>query len=257
MRTVLKYVGVFLLLQYVAALAMLLLVFVCRAWGGANDVWQSESPAVMLLSAFMGFLWIVLYLWKVDGRRAFVRSAHRLSFGGWIEVVVLSLSAVVVIEWATLPFSFLPDWGNEGMESILQTGVPGILLAVVMGPLVEEWMFRGLITRQLLGCYSVGRALCLSALLFGFAHLNPAQIPSAVLGGWLLAWLYHRTQSLLPGLIFHVLNNGISFYAYMAHPDAASLQSVMSHASYCLLLSSCLVLLACAFWRLKLRTSRK
>lgn len=38
-------------------------------------------------------------------------------------------------------------------------------------------------------------------------HGNPAQIPFAFLIGLLFGWLYYRTDSVIPGIVGHVINN--------------------------------------------------
>ena len=54
-------------------------------------------------------------------------------------------------------------------------------------------------------------AIGISALLFALAHMNPAQIPHALIVGVLLGWLYTKTRSIAPGLLIHWLNNSAAY----------------------------------------------
>lgn len=83
------------------------------------------------------------------------------------------------------------------------------LAIVIVAPVTEEPLFRGLILRGLLARSRTGTAVLLSAALFGLAHLNPWQFVSAALLGVLFGWWYVRTRSLVPGLIGHALANGL------------------------------------------------
>lgn len=84
-----------------------------------------------------------------------------------------------------------------------------VFLLVIVAPVTEELMFRGLILRGFLRRFSVVGAFLLSSLLFGAVHLNPWQFISAAGLGLMFAWWYARTQSLIPSLIGHGLANAI------------------------------------------------
>lgn len=82
---------------------------------------------------------------------------------------------------------------------------------VIVAPLTEELLFRGLILRGFLSRYTVRKAVCASALLFGLFHLNPWQFFGATALGVLFAWWFVNTGSLLPCLFGHALNNAVPF----------------------------------------------
>lgn len=84
----------------------------------------------------------------------------------------------------------------------------------VLIPIAEEIVFRGAILRKLLEKMGDGKhwlAILCSALLFGIAHGNSAQFVHAVLSGMLLGWLYYRTKSVVPGIVFHLINNTVTY----------------------------------------------
>lgn len=87
---------------------------------------------------------------------------------------------------------------------------------VLVAPLTEELLFRGLILRGLLRRGSVTAAIVLSALLFGLVHLNPWQSTTTTMMGLLLGWWTVRTGSLLPALAAHALNNsGVLWHRHL------------------------------------------
>jgi membrane protease YdiL (CAAX protease family) len=86
-----------------------------------------------------------------------------------------------------------------------------ILALVVVAPMTEELLFRGLILRGFLSHYRVRTALLTSAFLFGLFHLNPWQFVHTTAIGLLFAWWFLRTRSLIPCIFGHVLNNGQVF----------------------------------------------
>lgn len=80
------------------------------------------------------------------------------------------------------------------------------LFAVILGPLVEEVMFRGLILRRLLP-FGEGFAILASALLFGLFHGNLSQFIYAFLLGTLFGFLHCRTGKLWHTILLHAAVN--------------------------------------------------
>ena len=107
--------------------------------------------------------------------------------------------------WITQAFSQLHDLASHPIS--------GPLALVVLAPLTEELIFRGLILRGLLAITSPWRAIIVSALLFALIHLNPWQIPFALVAGLVFGWVYCRTGSLTLCIAGHALNNGLSLLA--------------------------------------------
>ncbi len=83
----------------------------------------------------------------------------------------------------------------------------GLIVALVLGPISEELVFRGIVLRGFLQQYSMRKAIVASSVLFGLFHLNPWHWPSATLGGMLFAWWFVRTRSLIPCILGHALHN--------------------------------------------------
>lgn len=102
----------------------------------------------------------------------------------------------------------LPDMMELQFESMAEN-FWGILALAIVGPVVEELLFRegiqGFLTRKGVRPWN---AMLSSALLFGVIHMNPAQIPFAFIVGFCLSIIYHKTQSITLTSIIHILNNG-------------------------------------------------
>ena len=77
----------------------------------------------------------------------------------------------------------------------------------------EEFAFRGFILSGLEHQHRTRSAILLSALMFGFLHVLLSlfqQLFNATLLGIVLGLLAVRSRSIVPGLIFHFLNNAIA-----------------------------------------------
>lgn len=122
----------------------------------------------------------------------------------------------------------LPNFIEDEMSQIFSTR-GGYFIVCLLVPLVEELVFRGAVLRALLaskpkldGADENRRhwiMIAISALLFSLAHLNPAQMIHAFFIGLLLGWMYYRTNSIVPGVVFHWVNNTVAFVLYIFYPS--------------------------------------
>jgi membrane protease YdiL (CAAX protease family) len=101
----------------------------------------------------------------------------------------------------------MPDFIAQLHQDVVSGGVLTAIVLVVVAPLTEELLFRGLILRGFLLRYGTIPAVLLSALLFALVHANPYQFASALAMGIFLAWLFVKTRSLWPCIIAHALAN--------------------------------------------------
>ncbi|HZT82943.1 MAG TPA: CPBP family intramembrane glutamic endopeptidase, partial [Gemmataceae bacterium] len=84
------------------------------------------------------------------------------------------------------------------------------LLALAVLPAVcEELAFRGLILAGLRQRFRPWTAILLSSLLFALYHMNVFQLLPAFAFGVVLGLLAVRSGSVLPGMLLHLLHNGL------------------------------------------------
>lgn len=85
------------------------------------------------------------------------------------------------------------------------------LALVVIAPIVEESIFRGLMLPAFARSFGKVAAVFITALLFGAIHwqLNVGIVTFFM--GLLMGWMYYKTRSLVPGILFHSLKNLVAF----------------------------------------------
>src|SRR5262249_17197262 len=91
-----------------------------------------------------------------------------------------------------------------------------LLLFALIPAVCEEFAFRGYILSGLEHAYRPATAVVLSALLFGFMHVLLSlfqQLFNATLLGLVLGLLAVRSRSIVPGIVFHLINNGLAVLA--------------------------------------------
>ncbi|MFQ5871975.1 MAG: lysostaphin resistance A-like protein [Candidatus Geothermarchaeales archaeon] len=90
-----------------------------------------------------------------------------------------------------------------------QTNI-ALIAALLLFPIApaEEFYWRGLLQRVWQDHLGATKALLLASAVYGLIHvvtLNPSLTLVASMGGVIWGWLFHRTGSLVPGILSHVL----------------------------------------------------
>jgi membrane protease YdiL (CAAX protease family) len=92
-----------------------------------------------------------------------------------------------------------------------------VLEYVVFAPIFEELAFRGLLFAMLRRRFEFLPAALISASLFALAHgYSLIGFLSVFWSGFLWAWIYERTGSLIPGMVAHATNNLLVCLTVMA-----------------------------------------
>jgi hypothetical protein len=113
----------------------------------------------------------------------------------------------------------------QGMKQVIDVVrephelILSLLLLSVLAPVVEELVFRGLLYGWIAGRWGGTPALIVSSLAFAAAHWEPAHIILVLPLGFLFGWLRRRTDSLLPSLFSHIVNNGFALLAAVYLPN--------------------------------------
>ena len=187
---------------------------------------EKNQDTVALFSGLLGacVAAVLVLVWASAVRR---ESLRLLAVPKPVAPVPLVL-AVVATLGADVVLSQIDNWlrwlippgpsFREMMSSLERGSLPLVIAsAVVVGPVCEELIFRGVLVRGFLENYRPRAAILLSSLLFAFLHLNPYQGMTSFFVGCLFAWFVARTGSLLPAIAGHVLSNGLAAVASRSH----------------------------------------
>ncbi|MBL7033551.1 MAG: CPBP family intramembrane metalloprotease [Candidatus Delongbacteria bacterium] len=153
-------------------------------------------------------------------RRPAWRSLYPFTVPGgltWPQLLVFLFSALLALDLMDFLLTQLMPPSPQlaaNLQELLQFGNPlrglGVTLTVLLlGPLGEELLFRGVVYHYLRATRGVTEAVLLSSLLFAFFHPGGYTL-QILLFGFLLALLRWRTASLLPPLLLHLFNNSWS-----------------------------------------------
>ena len=121
-----------------------------------------------------------------------------------------------------------PVGGDPQLEALAKmqtTKLPiGIMIPVIIGPILEELIFRKLMIDRIRG-YGEKTAIIFSAVCFGLFHGNLTQFLYAGCAGLFLAYVYCKTGKVLHTMIMHILMNACSSVILLMIPVLENLHS--------------------------------
>lgn len=123
-----------------------------------------------------------------------------------VAYTVLCSPLIIVVN--AISMLFVDNAANEISQALM--GIPyGISLLVVgiIGPVNEEFIFRGVVYHGYKRSGRIWAATLMSAFLFGLMHLNFNQMSYAFVVGILSVLLLEATDSIWPSMIFHCCIN--------------------------------------------------
>jgi membrane protease YdiL (CAAX protease family) len=188
-----------------------------------NDPARVQGLQVLILYASLSPapLLFLRHLLPVEGRPA----------EGWLQwrwrPLLRPLREAVAMVLMVMPPVALSGWlidtlwrnpgGSNPMLDLVLTGSDPFALAcfavtaIVLAPLFEETLFRGVLLPALGRRLGAGAAVVLSAALFAAAHLSLTELVPLFLLGCGLGLLRLRSGRLAASVLMHALWNGITF----------------------------------------------
>lgn len=213
MKKAIIYLIEFIAIQLIGGFIVQVLWQLCS---GSSD----QSTALLITTtSVVSVITIILFLLT----RAAEVSPQWLRSRPWVTLcwcVIAAFGCIIPSVWLQEHMPELPNLVEQQFDMILQNRW-GYLSIGLLAPLSEELVMRGAILRSLLHSprMSPWVAIAISAVFFALAHFNPAQMPHAFILGLLLGWMYYRTDSILPGVAFHWVNNSIAYVMYNLYPN--------------------------------------
>lgn len=196
-----------------------LIYLVAHPWGFAHL--QFDDPHAFYLSfaalkAVLGAAGLAV-AWRACRRDPIGLSVPSGRAVGWgAAVYALILPAVLLLASKT------DDGTRQSTVSDLIAADMGTkaalaLYLVVVVPLFEELVFRGLIQGGLRRRASAVEAIVISSVLFTLVHPAPFW-PSIAILGLLFGWIYEKSRTVWASTLVHALHNALTFALIVTDP---------------------------------------
>jgi len=165
--------------------------------------------------------------------------------------LILMLAMNVVIE--PLLDLFPEEW-YEFIKDQITSGGWATITAVVMAPICEEILFRGIIQDSLTYKRGPWSGILITSAIFGAIHGIPQQVVAGFFLGIIIGYIYWKTRSLWSAIILHGINNALATFMNLFDSEGGladrPLREIIGDPTrYWLLYAGCALLLVAALIR--------
>ncbi len=186
---------------------------------GINTYLLENTGWIAVLSGLLTlfFAWFVFAIRK----KKFLKEANLVGFSGRmvLPIILLAVFSVLMIQCA---FELLPipeAWMLEYEESVVEImggSLISIILAnVIMAPVVEEVIFRGLVLSRLRRAMPTVLAVFITSITFGLLHGQILWICYAACLGIMMGFIAINCKSTLASMLYHLIFNLLgSFHVF-------------------------------------------
>lgn len=209
---------------------------ILAAFGDRLDLVFIGNTAAQFLVIFGASL-LLVRLHAVKGtRKAFIRWQKG---NNTLQVTILTVILIIAAQPAVALLGWLngqmpvPEFFEEAQSTMLEmitsflktdnAMLLGFIHIGLVPSLCEEVMFRGYVMRAIEKSGGILVALIVSSLLFGAFHLQLTNLLPLATLGFLLAYVTYITDSLIPAMVAHLVNNGGQVIIGVLYPSTLDL----------------------------------
>ncbi len=202
-RPLVIYMGLLILLQFGSG-------YIYDLFPQLFSSWQKDTLIIigMILICLAGALMFTIssVVLKLDSsylrspRISFGRGFSLACIGTAIHLAVLTAVNMTGIFISNTDYEFFGKWNSR---EYLLANILYALLFIIVRPVCEEFMFRGVIQRQL-GHYGRYFGVLASAFLFAIAHQDLIMVLPSFAFGWYLSQITLKYHSIRPSIGVHM-----------------------------------------------------
>lgn len=185
----------------------------------------AEKEVGAALAYVLTFISTIGYVFILSRRRSYITFPKIVFRRVNPQILLAGIIMMFAVSIVTSPLlALMPDSWMSSVDEMLEGGFWAIMTAVVMAPILEEYLFRGVIQSSLIARLGTARGIIVGAAIFGVIHFVPQQVVYAFALGLVLGFVYYMSKSLVTVIALHFINNGIAFLVSMIAEDQQVLE---------------------------------
>ena len=123
-------------------------------------------------------------------------------------MAIIGGAGIAIILNIIISLTNLASYDSDFVEVSESITSPALMVTIICAgiiiPIVEEFVFRGLVFNRIKFQYNFVSAMIISALAFGIFHGNIVQGIYATILGVFLAYVYNKTKSIFIPILIHI-----------------------------------------------------
>ena len=181
---------------------------------GADNELSTLGNVLVQIGTALGFLMVPMAIAASRGAKGLREVLARLGVQKFRPGAVKWMAATVgaYLLFAGLYSTLITEPHQKDIAEAFGPVSVQVVLIVIAAPISEEICFRGMLFGGLRERLPRLVAALICGLVFGGLHATTGvtAVPPLIVFGFLLALLYEKTGSIVPGIMLHMLNNVVA-----------------------------------------------
>jgi uncharacterized protein len=202
----------------------------------SQDKMQNLAIPSWIVISFIAALMIILPILKKSEREQDARISP-MPIGQSISWAIGGIFLAFAAQYAGAIIEHIigvqtSSQNTERILALIETFPLVVLVSSIVGPILEEIVFRKIIFGSLYKRFSFNISATISSLLFGLAHQEISHLIVYTLMGFTFAFLYRKTGRILVNITAHVVMNTVVVIIQLSqtahlHDQIKSIQSII------------------------------
>ena len=189
----------------------------------------NETTMVSFIAAIsISFILIALIVNK--------RNSIPVSFNGRLNMnqgLIILWGTIISFQIINAPLiNLITKFFSSHSENTVHHGMIYFIGAILIGPILEELVFRGTILTGMLENYSPRKAILITAVFFALVHGKLLQIVPAFFWGLLFGYTFYKTRSIVLVILFHITVNFTGSVDNWMHPTHQPYTFLSAYGQY-------------------------
>lgn len=176
---------------------------------GAIEYVMLHQNSLLIVSGIVTILFLILFF-AIRKKNVVKEVCVKKTQGKNVLLAIgLGLSCMLVINFglSLLPESWLMAYSQQSNMLVEGSTLAIIISTMVMAPLIEELIFRGLMLSRLRKAMPDWAAVLICALMFGLAHGQILWMTYTFALGVVMGLVAVKSESIIPSLVLHMVFN--------------------------------------------------
>lgn len=156
--------------------------------------------------AVFSFVFLILFFY-LDCKKGRVKKRGNINILDYIMAIIGGAGIAIILN-IIISLTNLASYDSDFVEVSESITSPALMVTIICAgiiiPIVEEFVFRGLVFNRIKFQYNFVSAMIISALAFGIFHGNIVQGIYATILGVFLAYVYNKTKSIFIPILIHI-----------------------------------------------------
>lgn len=207
---ILKNIFIYLLTYFVVNIITVFLITIIL--GDNIEDLHSESYFWGTIASFVTLFIYSSILKKSNSSLLKQCNFQKISIKTFLSIIIITILLSITTEYFILKLDSISIFQNSKSSYYSSDSFLWIICAIILGPIYEEILFRGLIYNEFKKTFNSIVSIIIQSLIFSIMHFDLVQIIYTAVLGIFLALLYTWSQSIIAPIIAHISFNFFGTY---------------------------------------------